>query len=94
MKKARAVLFVAAALLLVLFLTMFAGRLRSGEDPVRYSYDDGAGVFEFLAAPGCSIFDITISNVGGEAAVRSEIPSEFSVKVAGQGTAYAYRIHG
>lgn len=36
MNKARAVLFVAAALLLVLFLTMFAGRLRSGEDPVRY----------------------------------------------------------
>lgn len=88
MTKARAVLFVAAALLLVLFLTMFAGRLRSGEDPVRYSYDDGAGVFEFLAAPGCSIFDITISNVGGEAAIRSEIPSEFSVKVADQGTAY------
>lgn len=88
MKKARPVLFAAAALLLVLFLTMFAGRLRSGEDPVRYSYDDGAGVFEFLASPGCSIFDIAISNVGGEAAVRSEIPSEFSVKVAGQGTAY------
>ena len=87
MNKARAVLFAAAALLLVLFLTMFAGRLRSGEDPVRYSYDD-AGVFEFLASPGCSIFDITISNVGGEAAIRSEIPSEFSVKVADQGTAY------
>ena len=78
MKKARAVLFVAAALLLVLFLTMFAGRLRSGEDPVRYSYDDGAGVFEFLASPGCSIFDITILNTGGEAAAESHQPTPFA----------------
>ncbi len=87
-KKVRLVLFAAAGLLLVLFLTMFAGRLRSGEDPVCYSYDDGAGTFEFLASPGYSICDISIQNVSGGSAVRSEMPSEFSVKVAGQGTAY------